>query len=124
MKHELNAQVEESIRSALIWKDELQALRTILLNSGLKEEWKWNAPCYSAHGKNIAVMQAFKKYFALLFFKGHLLTDPQNILIKTGPNTKVGRQIRFSNTKEILKMEAILQAYLIEAVEVEKARMK
>jgi uncharacterized protein YdeI (YjbR/CyaY-like superfamily) len=34
------------------------------------------------------------------------------------------RQVRFTNVKEIVKMERILKAYIYEAIEVEKAGLK
>jgi uncharacterized protein YdeI (YjbR/CyaY-like superfamily) len=36
----------------------------------------------------------------------------------------VGRQIRFTNVREIVEMEPILKAYIHEAIEVEKAGLK
>jgi uncharacterized protein YdeI (YjbR/CyaY-like superfamily) len=36
----------------------------------------------------------------------------------------VARQIRFTNVKEIVKLEPILKAYVYEAIEVEKAGVK
>ena len=34
------------------------------------EELKWGLPCYTFQNKNIVIIQAFKEYCALLFFKG------------------------------------------------------
>ena len=59
-----------------------------------------------------------------MFFKGALLNDPDGILVKTGENTRVGRQIRFTHMREIAGMEARLKAYIYEAIEVEKAGLK
>ena len=41
-----------------------------------------------------------------------------------GENTQCGRQIRFTNVREIVEMETILKAYIHEAIEVEKAGLK
>ena len=41
-----------------------------------------------------------------------------------GKNTQSARQIRFTNAREITKMETILKAYIHEAIEVEKAGLK
>lgn len=98
------------------WQPETLKLRSILLDCGLTEEFKWGKPCYAAAGKNIAVIQGFKAYFALLFFKGYLLHDPAGILIKTGPNTHVGRQIRFASVHEIEALEPHIKNYIHEAV--------
>ena len=43
---------------------------------GLREEIKWGQPCYTADGKNIVLIHAFKDYCALLFMKGALMKDP------------------------------------------------
>jgi uncharacterized protein YdeI (YjbR/CyaY-like superfamily) len=53
-----------------------------------------------------------------------LLKDANGILIKPGENTEVGRQLRFTNVREIVEMEPILKAYIYEAIEVEKAGLK
>jgi uncharacterized protein YdeI (YjbR/CyaY-like superfamily) len=59
-----------------------------------------------------------------LFFKGVLLKDPNGILIKTGENTRVGRQIRFTHVREIVGMKTTLKTYIYQAIEVEKAGLK
>lgn len=116
----MNPKVDEYIVKAARWQDEMKELRKILLSCGLSEEIKWGKPCYMSDGKNIAIVQDFKAYFALLFFKGHLLKDSNSLLVRMGENTKVGRQIRFSNTEEIVKLKPILISYIMEAVEAEQ----
>ena len=69
-------------------------------------------------------MHGFKEYCALLFFKGVLLKDAKGILVSQTENTQAGRQIRFTNIREIVEMEPILKAYIYEAIEVEKAGLK
>ena len=66
----------------------------------------------------------FKEYCAFLFFKGALLNDANGILIQQTENVQAARQIRFTNVQEIVKMKAILKAYIYEAIEVEKAGLK
>lgn len=121
IKSVLNPKVDQYIGKAKLWREEMEKLRTIILDCGLTEEFKWGKPCYTFQGTNLVVLQDFKQYFALLFFKGMLLRDPKNILVKTGENTRVGRQVRFANVKEITKLEPTLKAYIKEAVEKEKA---
>jgi uncharacterized protein YdeI (YjbR/CyaY-like superfamily) len=53
-----------------------------------------------------------------------LLNDANGILIKPGENTQAGRQIRFTNVREIVEMETILKACICEAIEAEKAGLK
>jgi uncharacterized protein YdeI (YjbR/CyaY-like superfamily) len=66
----------------------------------------------------------FKEYCAVLFFKGALLKDEQNILVQQTENVQAARQLRFTNIQEIAKLEKILKAYIYEAIEVEKAGLK
>jgi uncharacterized protein YdeI (YjbR/CyaY-like superfamily) len=106
------------------WKKEYEQLRTIVLDCGLIEELKWGCPCYRFENSNIVLIHGFKEYCALLFFKGALLNDVNSILIQQTENVQSARQIRFTNLKEIVKMEKILKAYIYEAIEVERAGLK
>lgn len=106
------------------WQKEYRKLRTICLDCGLMEELKWGCPCYTFENSNIVLIHGFKEYCALLFFKGALLNDPEGILIQQTENVQSARQIRFTNSKEIGKMEKILKAYIYEAIEVERAGLK
>jgi uncharacterized protein YdeI (YjbR/CyaY-like superfamily) len=73
---------------------------------------------------NVAVVQPFKQYCALLFFKGGLLSNAHGFLVKTGENTEAGRQLRFANGREIGEREAIVRSCIAEAIAVEKAGLK
>src|SRR5215213_5984928 len=106
------------------WQEELEKLRTIILDCGLTEELKWGVPCYTFQKSNIVLISAFKEYCALSFFKGALLNDVNNILIQQTENTQAARVIRFTDVREIVEMETVLKAYIYEAVEVEKAGLK
>jgi len=106
------------------WQEEFEKLRTIVLSCDLTEELKWGCPCYTFEQRNIVLMHGFKEYCALLFFKGALLKDPEGILIQQTDNVQSARQIRFSGAREIVKMKKTLKAYILEAIEVEKAGAK
>jgi uncharacterized protein YdeI (YjbR/CyaY-like superfamily) len=106
------------------WQKEYKKLRTIVLSCGLSEELKWGCPCYTFGEKNIVLIHGFKEYCALLFFKGALLADADNILIQQTKNVQSARQVRFTNLKEIAKIEKVLKAYIYEAIEVERAGLK
>jgi len=116
----MNSKVDEHINQSKQWKDEMNALRTIILDCQLAEDFKWGKPCYSFQGKNIVIIQGFKDYFALLFFKGGLMKDPQQLLVKMGENTQAGRQMRFENVQDILDKKPIIRDYIFEAVEIEE----
>ncbi|QEC68525.1 hypothetical protein FRZ67_14880 [Panacibacter ginsenosidivorans] len=106
------------------WQKEIEQLRTIALDCGLEEELKWGCPCYTFTGNNIVLIHVFKEYCAYLFFKGALLNDANGILIQQTENVQSARQIRFTNVREIVKMEKMLKAYIYEAIEVERAGLK
>lgn len=106
------------------WPEELDTLRDIVLDCGLTEELKWGVPCYTFENSNILIVSAFKDYCALSFFKGALLSDVNGILHKPGENSRAARLMRFTNVREIVKMESLLKAYIFEAIEVEKAGLK
>ena len=120
----MNPKVDEYLRKAQKWREEFEKLRMIILDCQLTEELKWGKPCYTFQGSNIVLIQGFKEYCALLFFKGALLKDPHGILIQQTENVQAGRQIRFTNVREIVTMETILQAYIDDAIEVEKAGLE
>ena len=106
------------------WQEEINKLRMIVLDCGLTEELKWGVPCYTFQKANIVLLHVFKEYCALLFFKGALLNDVNGILIQQTQHVQAGRQIRFTNVREIAKLRPILKAYIYEAIEVEKAGLK
>jgi uncharacterized protein YdeI (YjbR/CyaY-like superfamily) len=120
----MNPKVDDYVGKEKKWQEEFINLRTIILECGLTEELKWNKPCYTFQHNNIVILQGFKEYCALMFFKGALLSDPNGILIRPGENSQAQRQIRFTNVQEIMDMKAILKDYVNRAVEVEKAGLE
>jgi len=119
-----NPEVDTYLVGLKKWQGETEILRTICLDCGLTEELKWRKPCYTFQNNNIVIIQGFKEYCAILFFKGVLIKDTNGILVKTGVNTQVGRQIRFAGIEDIVKMEPLLKSYINEAIEIEKAGLK
>ncbi|OLA97387.1 MAG: hypothetical protein AUH19_04265 [Verrucomicrobia bacterium 13_2_20CM_55_10] len=120
----MNPKVDQYLRRAKKWQKEMEKLRRISLGCGLTEELKWGKPCYTFQNSNIVLIHGFKEYCALLFFKGALLKDAKGILVQQTKNVQAARQIRFTNVREIDKIEPILKAYIKEAIEVEKAGLK
>jgi uncharacterized protein YdeI (YjbR/CyaY-like superfamily) len=120
----MNPKVDFFFKKEKRWREEFEALRTIVLDCGLNEELKWGQACYTFEKKNIVLIHGFKEYCALLFFKGALLKDKKGILIRQTENVQGTRQIRFTNVKEINKMKSTLKAYIYEAIEVEEAGLK
>ena len=120
----MNPKVDFYFNKAKKWQEELEQLRTIVLDCGLTEELKWGVPCYTFQKSNIVLIHVFKEYCALLFFKGALLNDAKGILVQQTENVQAARQVRFTSVREIVKLEPILKAYIFEAIEVEKAGLK
>jgi uncharacterized protein YdeI (YjbR/CyaY-like superfamily) len=120
----MHPKVDEFLSKAKKWKEEYETLRKIVLDCELTEDYKWMNPCYTFEKKNIVLIHGFKEYCALLFPKGALLQDSHSILIQQTENVQGARQIRFTNVQEIVEKEAVLKAYIYEAIEVEKAGLK
>ena len=58
-------------------------------------------------------------FLSLLFFKGVLLKDPDDLLEPQGPNSRVGYRIRFTNVENILTVAKNITYYVQEAIEIE-----
>jgi uncharacterized protein YdeI (YjbR/CyaY-like superfamily) len=119
-----NPKVDAFIGKAKKWQEELKKLRAILLDSELTEEFKWDQPCYTFQGKNVAILHGLKESCAFAFFKGALLKDVHGVLTAPGKNTQSGRWIKFTSLGEIAEMKSVLKAYVREAIEVEKSGLK
>lgn len=120
----MNPKVDFYFSKSEKWQDELEQLRTIVLDCGLTEELKWGCPCYTSQDRNVVLIHEFKEYCALLFFKGALLNDAHNILVQQTENVQSARQMRFTNLREITKLKTAIKAYVYEAIEVENAGLK
>ncbi|EKB5568121.1 YdeI family protein [Listeria monocytogenes] len=123
-KTELNPKVDAFLNKPSKWQTEFKTLRDIAIGFELEEELKWGKPCYAINGSNVFLIHGFKNYCALLFMKGALLHDPENILVQQTENVQAGRQIRFTNLQEILDQKEILKKYIQNAIEVEKAGLE
>lgn len=120
----MNPKVDWFFAKDTKWQEAFQLLRDIALESGLTEELKWGHPCYTLKGKNVFLMHGFKEYCALLFHKGVLLKDDHKLMIQQTENVQGGRQIRFTSTKEIVKLAPVLAQYMQEAILVEQSGKK
>ncbi|MCB0457953.1 MAG: DUF1801 domain-containing protein [Flavobacteriaceae bacterium] len=137
MKIELNPQVDKYLIDGCMrckfggtpqckvntWREELETLRQIVLETGLKEEIKWGVPVYTGNGKNVATINALKESANIGFFKGVLLTDKHKILQQQG-NLQSDRLVKFKNIEEIEKLKDVLKSYILEAIAIEKSGKK
>ncbi|HVZ71373.1 MAG TPA: YdeI/OmpD-associated family protein [Polyangia bacterium] len=105
------------------WAAEIAAARRLLAGFGMKEERKWGKPTYTLGGQNVVILQGFKAYFALGFFKGALLKDPKGLLVQLG-QVQAARVMKFTSAKELAAKAATIKAYVKEAIAVEKAGLR
>ncbi|MEL7219705.1 MAG: DUF1801 domain-containing protein [Bacteroidota bacterium] len=98
------------------WQEELQHLRNLLLETELKEGFKWNFPVYMLDNKNLIGLGTTKQHFNLWLFQGVFLADPAGVLYNAQEGkTKAMRQWRFSSTDDI--KEELVIAYIEEAIQ-------
>lgn len=102
--------------SVALWRDGLAALRRICLEAGLAETVKWGHPCYMHAERNIAIIGALRGGFSLGFFDAALMTDPEGILERRGPNTRHPGTIRFGGADTVAARRPVIAAYLAEAM--------
>jgi uncharacterized protein YdeI (YjbR/CyaY-like superfamily) len=120
----MNPKVDVFIENAKNWQAEYKLLRQVVLATGLEEEMKWRVPCYTYQGSNVVVIHGFKAYCALNFFKGALLKDPENALVQPTETSQSARQMRFTDVRHISQMAPVIEAYIYQAIEVEKQGLK
>ncbi len=110
----------ENYYGLIEWREELNALRHLVLSCGLHEEFKWRQPCYTFNGKNVLIVSRFKNYCAINFLKGYLIKGDIPELIRPGENTQEGRQLRFKELQEVLVHQARILNYIRQAIDIEK----
>jgi len=106
--------VDDFLANAKQWRAELGRLRDILQSTGLDEDVKWGAPCYTYKGKNVVGIGGFKSYFGLWFHQGALLADDAGVLINAQEGkTRALRQWRMQSARDI--KPAVIRRYVMEA---------
>lgn len=115
------ARIDRFIDEAPRWREEMRALRDVLRDCELHEDFKWGKPCFTAAGGNIVILQPFKPHLALMFFKGALLDDPEGILRSQGENTRSAMRIEFTDPEQVAALESSVRAYVAEAIAIEEA---
>ncbi|MFN8015423.1 MAG: YdeI/OmpD-associated family protein [Acidimicrobiia bacterium] len=119
-----NLKVDDFISNTKSWQKEYKELRRILLSCNLDEEFKWYKPCYATDGNNIVIVQGFKDFCALLFFKGVLMKDTKGLLESQGENTQSALRMTFTTVKEVKDKEKSIKDFVKQAVELEKSGAK
>jgi uncharacterized protein YdeI (YjbR/CyaY-like superfamily) len=98
------------------WTEELRELREILRESGLKEEMKWGAPCYTRDGRNVVMIAALKECCVLSFLQGAALSDPDGWLESPGPNSRFGRYLKFRSLTDVIERREAAQLLIQRAI--------
>jgi uncharacterized protein YdeI (YjbR/CyaY-like superfamily) len=106
------------------WHPILVAMRELATECMLTEEVKWSVPCYTLKGKNVLMIHAFMEYCSIMFMKGSLLTDPENILHRQTENVTAGRQLRYTRIEDFLAQRERAKAFILEAIQLEEAGKK
>ncbi|MDM1296424.1 YdeI/OmpD-associated family protein [Sphingobacterium sp. N143] len=121
----MNLKTEHFFENSKQWNEEFNLLREIVReNQSLEEDYKWMHPCYTYSGKNVVLIHGFKEYCALLFHKGALMQDPEQLLIQQTAHVQSARQLRFTSISQIIDLRDIIKKYITEAVEIEKSGKK
>lgn len=103
------------------WPAEIDALRPLLLATGLTEQIKWGKPCYCLGDANIVLIQEFSDHLALMFFKGVLLDDPDGVLHDQGPNTHAAKRMVFTSVDDVAELGPLVTTYVEAAIAHEQA---
>ena len=115
------ADVDAYLDASDNWPDEIKAIRPLLLGCGLGEKIKWGKPCYCLDDANIVLLQEFSDHLALMFFKGVLLDDPDDVLHAQGPHTHGPKRMKFTSTSDVDRLAGTITAYVNEAIDHERA---
>ena len=110
--------------STVTWGAGLSRLRAICRDAGLIETLKWAHPCYMHHGRNIAIIGAFRGDFRLTFFNAALMQDPDGVLERQGEQTRAPDMIRFVADGDVSRLEPTIRAYLQEAMQYAEAGLR
>lgn len=102
------------------WDEENEFVLNIFRQTALKENIKWGIPIFSFNKTHVVAARGFKNHFAVWFYDGVLLDDPQKLLVNASEGkTKALRQLRFYNKEEF--DEKLIRFYLDQAVRNAKA---
>ena len=115
------AEVDAFIAGMKQWQQEFMLMRDLCHEAGLEETVKWRQPCYTAEGKNVVVLQGFKKDCALGFFQGVLMEDPEGLLFQPTKNSQSARRVSFTSIQDISDRRASLVALLKEGARVARS---
>lgn len=118
MKH--YESVDEFLADATSWQPEMKKLRRVLRACGLTESIKWGKPCFSHGPHNLAILQPMKNFVAVMFFKGALIEDPDELLQSQGENTRSAKRLCIVSVNQVKELEAALREFVRQAILIEE----
>ncbi len=120
----MTARVDAYFSEAPKWRPEMEALRALVRATPLLETLKWNKPCYTLDGANVAAIAALKDHCWLMLFKGALLQNPDGILQKAGENSQSMRVVPVTSLAQVKSLAPRLTEILVEAIAAERAGLQ
>lgn len=116
-----NHNVDQFIGQSKLWSEEMARVRPIFLRCGLTEHIKWGKPCYCHEHKNVVILQTMMNFLSLMFFKGALLNDNENVLEEQGPNSRSARRVRITSVDDVDLLRETIKKHVNQAMDIEKA---
>jgi uncharacterized protein YdeI (YjbR/CyaY-like superfamily) len=110
--------------SARRWAGALGTLRGLCREAGLEERVKWGHPCYMHAGRNVAILGAFREEVRITFFEAALLDDPDGLLERQGPNSRVADALRFREEAAVAAMAPALRGFLTQGKALAEAGLR
>lgn len=117
----MDPKVDAYIARSTKWPAEMAELRPVLLGQGLDESIKWGKPCFSHDGRNIAIMQEMNDFLSLMFFKGMLIDDTEEILRSQGENSRSALRVELTSVADVARHADAIRAYVDQAIAIEDA---
>ena len=97
------------------FKEGINQLRKIALQTEAVETLKWGIPVYTLNNKNVFGIARFKHHFGIWFYNGAYMNDPKNVLENAQEGkTKAMRGWKLYKIEEIHTGDVL--AYLQEAI--------
>lgn len=119
-----NPKVDAYLAKKSAWHNEITALRELILEFDVEEDFKWYQACYKVNAKNVIIVGPFKDFCVLSFFKGVLLKDPKQLLVQMGENSQSSRVIKITGLEQIETLKSDLKNLIAEAIQNEKEGKK
>ncbi len=113
MNPKVSSYIDDShFRSALI------LLRTLLLDCGLVESYKWKLPCFTYNSINLILLSATNYKCTVHILNGWLSPNAPGLLLPPRKNSQRSRVMKFSTDQEVLISSEIIRYYVLESIEI------